>query len=657
MIRRVTIMLLLASPCMASGPLYRQTDPNLQIEIDNIYKDIRGVPNGTYQKSSMTVQGITVDSVTVRSRAVLSYLNANQCVQTDANGKLTSTGGQCLNIGGSSNLAVYTGSTQVSSPTAVVKFSTMNFQGSLVGGSTASIDLAPAITVTSATVNTTLTFGGNINTLSRFNGLPFIVQAPVVGGALYMGNGAGQSDPNATATNTTAFGSQALASGIGNNNSDTAFGSQSQESVTSGFENTSVGAFTMIFATSAASNDAFGFRSQWHLTRGTNNAGFGEASLQTNTTGSQHTAVGFGALATQDGNAGSTCVGYGCETLQNSQPNTCMGFQCLNNNLVGRLNTCFGYDCLQNDTSDFNTCVGYQCQQLNTLGNQNTAVGTFSLQSNLTASSNTAVGYQTLANATNGPNDAFGYNALAGVTTGSSNTAVGYQAGFTGTAIATGQGNIFLGYNAQGNAANLVNAIAIGHDAIVTGSSVAVIGGAIGAASGVTLKVSKINTGLVDVGSGKITSLANGTTSTDAMTFGQLFYGVQKSSQCTLSANSATTGTSYVNVLSCTIIPTSASNRIKITVTGNVLVADTLVDAFVTLANGSTNLAGANGFSVFNIGAGANQQAPLAISYIDSPATTSAVTYNLQLKGDNSGHSVAISASGTKSVMILEEII
>lgn len=47
--------------------MYRQDEPLLQAEIENIYHDIKNVPNGIYKASSMTINGISADSATINS--------------------------------------------------------------------------------------------------------------------------------------------------------------------------------------------------------------------------------------------------------------------------------------------------------------------------------------------------------------------------------------------------------------------------------------------------------------------------------------------------------------------------------------------------------------------------------------------------------------
>lgn len=160
------------------------------------------------------------------------------------------------------------------------------------------------------------------------------------------------------------------------------------------------------------------------------------------------------------------------------------------------------------------------------------------------------------------------------------------------------------------------------------------------------------------MGSNKITSLANGTASTDAAAYGQIFYGLQKSSQCTVAVASSTAVTSFVPTnLTCQITPTSSSSRIKITVETDANAQDNTVDGFATIERGTTNLGASNGFKVWNTGSGTGTQTvPLSMAYIDSPATTSATTYTVYIKSDNGAKAIGINGANRTAVMILEEI-
>jgi len=99
----------------------------------------------------------------------------------------------------------------------------------------------------------------------------------------------------------------------------------------------------------------------------------------------------------------------------------------------------------------------------------------------------------------------------------------------------------------------------------------------------------------------------------------------------------STTSTSYVDITgySASITPTSNTSKILV-LTGLALSADATGRSSVTLLRDTTAIADSTGF------AGTNQTSCaysttyfsqyVAISYLDSPATTSATTYKMQLK-------------------------
>lgn len=170
-------------------------------------------------------------------------------------------------------------------------------------------------------------------------------------------------------------------------------------------------------------------------------------------------------------------------------------------------------------------------------------------------------------------------------------------------------------------------------------------------ASGVTISAPLAMT------SQKITGLANGTASTDAAAIGQVQYAFQNAVQATTTTIFSTSSATFVNTnLSATITPTSSSSRIKITMTGPVFcnaIVSTLGGA-VTIARGTTDLSGGRGFQEFNTRT--NASLPCSITYIDSPATTSATTYNVKILSDSATNSVSLGDTNVTQVLILEEL-
>jgi len=94
----------------------------------------------------------------------------------------------------------------------------------------------------------------------------------------------------------------------------------------------------------------------------------------------------------------------------------------------------------------------------------------------------------------------------------------------------------------------------------------------------------------------------------------------------------STTSTSFVtgsNTLSVTITPASSSNKIFILVTGEAWGSGQRT--MYTIYRGSTNLGATDGMTESRL-----DWSTLAMSYLDSPATTSATTYQVYFKTNGS---------------------
>jgi hypothetical protein len=116
-------------------------------------------------------------------------------------------------------------------------------------------------------------------------------------------------------------------------------------------------------------------------------------------------------------------------------------------------------------------------------------------------------------------------------------------------------------------------------------------------------------------------------------------------------ARGTTTSTSFVaSTLAATITPTSATSKIYIVTTFPAFTTSTNV-ANYTIYRDATNIGGTGGF-VANVTN--NTYASVAMSYLDSPATTSATTYTVYYKTNN--NTVGISDNSFRSTMTLMEI-
>lgn len=146
-----------------------------------------------------------------------------------------------------------------------------------------------------------------------------------------------------------------------------------------------------------------------------------------------------------------------------------------------------------------------------------------------------------------------------------------------------------------------------------------------------------------------------------SLTVTSAFYYLQTSTQGLSITPFATTGSSYgLSNCKAIITPTSATSRIKVTTTfmlrnSNVAAAN----AFVSIDRNGTDIGAAsnNGFGRYTGSAGMTGvfSWPVSITYIDSPASTSALTYTATIRNDDATTTITLGTTGSQ-VMILEEI-
>lgn len=169
------------------------------------------------------------------------------------------------------------------------------------------------------------------------------------------------------------------------------------------------------------------------------------------------------------------------------------------------------------------------------------------------------------------------------------------------------------------------------------------------------------------MGTNKITGLGNGTAAQDAVAFTQIKY-IQAPVQGTKITTFTTTSSTYqATGLSASITPTSASNRIKITVSITTLdtASETAAFGYLTVKRGTTDLSNSgNGF--VTVASGSTETVGTLVvqdvfgahfSYIDSPATTSATTYEVFLKNDDNSTTARINLTTGTCSIILEEVV
>jgi len=117
----------------------------------------------------------------------------------------------------------------------------------------------------------------------------------------------------------------------------------------------------------------------------------------------------------------------------------------------------------------------------------------------------------------------------------------------------------------------------------------------------------------------------------------------------------ATTSTSWVNTtLTANITPSSTSNKIFIIASTNSQSAGSNERNNLSIFRDSTNLGDTN--QGFGRSLNANELMEKAtISYLDSPNTTSQITYTIKLRSTNGG-SVSVNNNGSRGAVTLMEI-
>ncbi|HRI19712.1 MAG TPA: tail fiber domain-containing protein [Panacibacter sp.] len=290
---------------------------------------------------------------------------------------------------------------------------------------------------------------------------------------------------------------------LSQSSTNSSFGYQALNSITSGINNTAVGYKALLSNKTGLNNTAIGNNSLSNndigfsntaiggdvLTNskgGNFNTAIGQQSMHSNISGSSNTAVGAGALVFNTIGYSNAAVGISSlDRNLSGYYNTAAGGYSMHDNVDGYANTANGYMSLYSNTAGYsNIAVGIKALYSNSKGHNLVAVGDSALY-NYTGSSgyNTAIGSKTLYNNTGTNNTATGYQALYNNTTGFYNTASGYYSlrsnttGVFNTAIGTtslysntGSYNTAVGSSSDVNP-GLTNATAIGFGALATASN------------------------------------------------------------------------------------------------------------------------------------------------------------------------------------------
>jgi hypothetical protein len=125
------------------------------------------------------------------------------------------------------------------------------------------------------------------------------------------------------------------------------------------------------------------------------------------------------------------------------------------------------------------------------------------------------------------------------------------------------------------------------------------------------------------------------------------------------STGRSTSSASFVtasNTMSVSITPSSASNKIFVTVSGNLYQVTAPKYAIATIFRDATDLGAASNKGLTNVYANPNDTgAPLCMTILDSPNTTSAITYQVYILS-GSGGTATINENNCKGVITAFEI-
>jgi len=168
-----------------------------------------------------------------------------------------------------------------------------------------------------------------------------------------------------------------------------------------------------------------------------------------------------------------------------------------------------------------------------------------------------------------------------------------------------------------------------------------------------TLPYTNGGTGLASLGTaGQALVVNSGATALQYSTVGATAGQVIQVLSATDSTQRSTTSTSFVtasNTLTVTITPSSSSNKILIISTFSIF--SSAETPYSTIYRGATNLG--NGNQGMNLGTNAGYTA-CAVSYLDSPSTTSATTYQVYFRNNGGGTSYLNVDNAKGSITCLE---
>jgi hypothetical protein len=175
-----------------------------------------------------------------------------------------------------------------------------------------------------------------------------------------------------------------------------------------------------------------------------------------------------------------------------------------------------------------------------------------------------------------------------------------------------------------------------------------------------TLPVANGGTGLTTLGSAsQVLRVNSGAT---ALEFATAPSGkVLQAITATDSTQRNTSSTSFVtasNTLSVTITPASASNKIFLIASGNLYHSTGQYYAIATIFRDATDLGAASskGLTQMYTPSGSDAASSMCMTILDSPNTTSAITYQVYFRTSNSSYSAEINQNNTKASITAFEI-
>jgi hypothetical protein len=150
----------------------------------------------------------------------------------------------------------------------------------------------------------------------------------------------------------------------------------------------------------------------------------------------------------------------------------------------------------------------------------------------------------------------------------------------------------------------------------------------------------------------------SGTTGIGTMTFGDAGGGkVLQVVTADHSTEETTSSTSFVNSsLTANITPSATTSKVLVLISGSQRTSGNSSEVFSTVFRDSTDLGSSatTGISISYTNGG-NITTPICISVLDSPSSTSALTYRMKFRASGS-HAQYVQAHGAKSTIILMEI-